>query len=274
MKVFENYLREYAEKFNLSRCDIEEIVSFACGCEKQNLITLSEAKFLDKENLVLNYLKKIKSGMPIEYVLGYKDFYSLRLNVTQDVLIPRHETEILVDKIVKRYKNTSKFTLFDVCCGSGAVGLSLKKVFEQADVYLSDISTSALRVAKDNAQTNDLEVNFLQGDLLKPFKNLKADLFVCNPPYVSDIEYEELSKGVRDYEPKLALLAQNNGFEFYQRLCSDLPYYLNSGALIAFEIGYNQKKILNSLFSKKPYHKLIFEKDFSGLDRFFFLEIE
>ena len=136
---------------------------------------------------------------------------------------------------------------WDICCGSGCLGIGLKKAHPHLDVTLSDLSAEALALAKKNADLNELSVNFLSGDLLAPFAGKKADLVLCNPPYVTEEEYASLDPEVKNYEPKMALLG---GLTFYQRLSQELPKYLNPGAKIFLEIGCTARKCgVKSFFS-------------------------
>lgn len=274
MAYAQSLVKFLKEKFHLTRLDVEDVLSFVFKCSKESLCLLSKSEFETKQNIVSEILSKKQQGHPLEYLLGFKTFYSLDLKVNHNVLIPRQETEILVDKVVKKLQGKPPSVIFDVCCGSGAIGLSLKKAFPKAQVYLSDISSEALDVARENAERNNLDVNVVQGDLLASLKGLSCDLFISNPPYIAYNEYSDLELSVKNFEPKIALCAGSQGYEFYERFSQQLPQFVNQGATMAFEIGFSQKNTLNTLFSRKPYHNLSFEKDFAGVDRFFFLEIE
>lgn len=217
-------------------------------------------------------LSRRAKGEPLAYIHGEVEFYHCKLKITPEVLIPRQETEILVDKIVQAlsHEDLKNKRLWDICCGSGCIGIALKKRFPELQITLSDISPEALKVARENAEKNGVEVRFLQGDLLTPFKNEKADFIVCNPPYVSAKEYPNLDKEVLDFEPRLALVGGEQGTEFYERLAKELPAHLNPHAKVWFEIGYQQGDEILRLFG----HQGKLEKDWSNQDRFFFLENE
>jgi release factor glutamine methyltransferase len=222
------------------------------------------------------YLNQNLRNKPIEYITKQVDFYNLDLFINENVLIPRVETELLVDLAVKEIKKTDykNKILFDVCSGSGAIGLSIKKTIPDLNVYLSDISDKALYVSKKNAKKNDVNVFFKKGDLLRPFKNLKADFIICNPPYISEDEYNNLDLSVKDYEPKLALIAKNRGLEFYQKLEKELLNHLNPCSKVFFEIGYMQKNDILNIFSNKIWKNKKIIRDYSNNDRFFFLELD
>ena len=192
------------------------------------------------------------------------------------MLIPRPETEILLDKacaFLKQHRLEGKVA-WDLCTGSGCLGIGLKKALPQLDVIISDFSEKALEIARGNAKRNTVLVETRQGDLLTVFKRQKADIILCNPPYVSDEEYNALDPCVRDFEPKEALVAGHDGLVFYRRLSRQLSHYLNSGALLFFEIGTGQGKAVKDLFSAPCWHNISIEKDWAGHERFFFLEFQ
>lgn len=141
-------------------------------------------------------------------------------------------------------------------------------------MVLSDISPQALQLAKENALLNNVEVSLLQGDLLKPFSGQKADYLVCNPPYIAARELAALEPEVRNFEPHLALIAGNSGLEFYERIAKELHNYLKAGAKAWFELGTGQGPAVCKLFSAQPWTQCRAEQDWSGHDRFFFLENE
>ena len=194
----------------------------------------------------------------------------------KNVLIPRVETEILVDLIAQKLgeENLDNKVLFDICTGSGCIGIALKKRFPKLKVFVSDISKKALNMAKINAEKNDVNIFFKLGDLFTPFKNLKADFIVSNPPYVSEEEFMYLEKEVKTFEPKKALIAKDSGLEFYKRIEKKIFQYANKNAKLFFEIGYTQKKDIINIFSSEKYVSKQVIKDFSKKDRFFFVEIE
>lgn len=270
---------EFLQKKGLqdARRSAEEIIAFVLSCKRLDLYLNHDLPLKEEElQHVRDLLKKRAQKVPLDYVLGSADFYGCKLKITSDVLIPRPETEILVDLAVKALQNedlTGK-VLWDVCCGSGCIGLALKRKLPVLAVTLSDLSANALSIAKENAQKNDLEVRFLQGDFLIPFGSEKADFVICNPPYVSEEEYKQISSEVRDFEPKLALVARKNGLEFYERLNAELPDRLKKGGKVFLEIGSAQGQAMTSIFCSPRWTKKQLLPDWAGHDRFFFLEIE
>ncbi|MCI0381556.1 MAG: peptide chain release factor N(5)-glutamine methyltransferase [Chlamydiae bacterium] len=228
---------------------------------------LEEKEVVDFRNLILERA----TGKPIPYIFGKMEFCDLTLEINSHVLIPRQETEILLHLVCKRLEkeNLQGKILFDLCSGSGCLGLGVKKRFPQLDVYLSDLSESALSLAKKNGEKNDIEVTFLQGDLLMPFKGKKANIVFCNPPYLSFSDFEKLDKEVKDFEPSSALLAGESGVEFYERLSKELPDYLHPNAQIFFEIGTGQGEKVKNFFTNSEWKNPTVEKDWAGHDRFF-----
>jgi release factor glutamine methyltransferase len=220
--------------------------------------------------LVENEVERIAQGEPLAYVLGNAHFYGHEFKVTKDVLIPRQETEILVNlvawEITKR--NMSHLTLWDLCTGTGCIGISLKKKFPSLEVVLSDMSEKALKIAEENARSNQVEVEIVQGDLFKPFQGRHADLIVSNPPYVTENEYLELDPSVKDYEPKSALVAADEGLYFYKQFAHEFAHFINPLGALWLEIGYQQSAKMKEIFQNPK----IFQ-DLAGHDRFIRVEI-
>ncbi len=259
------------------RRSAEELLSSVLGIQRMDLYLQHDRPLVESElEAIRPLLKRRAAGEPLEQILGECEFFHCRLALTSDVLIPRQETEILVDLVAKKLgeKPVSDRILWDLCTGSGCIGLSLKKAFPEMSVSLSDICPKALALAKKNAQANGLSVDFRQGDLLEPFFGEKADVILCNPPYISRAEYEALDPGVRDFEPRQALLAGERGTEFYDRLAKELPHFLRAGAQVFFEIGSTQGEAIQRIFNPCQWSRSSLLKDWAGKDRFFFLEIE
>lgn len=251
-----------------------------CHCLKinKNDLYLNWDKLISEndEKKFNEFVSRRAKNEPLDYILGEVNFYGCKFLVNSNVLIPRQETEILVDSITNLLskEDVNNKILFDICTGSGCIGISLKKKFNNLKVYLSDISKKALNVAKKNSEINNVEVFLKNGDFLKPFINLKADYIVCNPPYVSEEEYLILDDDVRNYEPKRALVAKDKGLEFYKKIEKEIFNFLNPKAKLFFEIGYAQKDDILNIFSAKKWKNPKVIQDFSHKNRFFFVEIE
>lgn len=227
-------------------------------------------KYLDSFKLE-DGLKRLENGEPVQYIVGNVQFFDLLLDVNPNVLIPRFETEELVDRLIKYINNYFKndIKILDIGTGSGCIALALKSKLNNAKVDACDISAEALNVARMNAKKNNLSVNFIESDL---FKNIDSryDVIVSNPPYIA--ENEEIMDIVFKNEPHLALFANNNGLYFYEEILKYARNYLNDKNIIAFEIGEKQYEAVKSIALKYfPNSKVVVEKDLQNRDRFVFI---
>ncbi len=222
-----------------------------------------------------NYLVRRGKGEPYAYIQGTAEFYSCQFSLNSAVLIPRQETEILVDKIANTLKqeNRQGKILWDLCCGSGCIGISLKKCHPELELVMSDICPEALLVAKKNMEANAVAGSVLQGNLFEAYAG-KCDYFVCNPPYISEKEYESLELEVKGYEPKKALVAEQDGLAFYHKIAVELKARLTPGGKAWMEIGYQQGRQVLEIFKEAGWRHCRLEKDWAGHDRFFSLENE
>lgn len=267
---------EYLKKHHIStaRRDADELLGFYLNLKRLDLYMQFDRPLEEKElTLFRESLMRRGKGEPLDYIFGKKQFFNLQLTITPAVLIPRQETEILLSRICEELK-TCKLedkVAWDICTGSGCLGLGLKKAFPQLRVFLSDLSPEALALAEKNRILNQLEVDLVQGDLLEPFIGKKADFILCNPPYISSQEYDKLEREVHDFEPKIALLAGSTGLEFYERLARELPLFLNPGGKVFFEIGASQGDAVKKLFMESCWNQVSIERDWAGHERFFFL---
>lgn len=203
---------------------------------------------------------------PIAYILGEKEFYGLSFEVNSNVLIPRPETEELVELVINSADKNS--SIIDIGTGSGCIAITLKHLANTLNISALDISENALKVAKNNAAAilgDDNLIDFINSDALIYSPSKKFDVLVSNPPYIDYQEKDTLSNDVKNYEPSLALFACNNGYEFYEKIYSRLDVLLNSGGKFFFEIGHQQEARLGQIFFDKD---VSFVKDMSGKSRF------
>lgn len=250
----------------------EELLSGALGIKRLDIYLQFDRPLIEAELVRCRQaLLRLAKREPWQYVWGEVEFYECKIRVTSAVLIPRQETEILVDLVAQELskKNLKGKVLWDICCGSGCIGIALKKKFPDLTVVLADISCEALSKAKENALLNQVEVELLQGDLLAPFEGKKGDFIVCNPPYIAEVEYAGLEPEVRNYEPRLALVAGPTGLEFYERLAKGLKRGLHSEGKGWFEIGSGQRQGIEHCFHKEGWGEPHFIKDWANHDRFF-----
>ncbi len=277
LKLSTSFLEE--RKIDRPRRSAEDILAFVLKCKRMDLYMQFDRPIVENElAAVRELIKRRAKGEPLEYLFGEAEFHTAdggcRIKIDRRVLIPRQETEILADLIVKRLKprDLSGLQLWELCTGSGYLGISLKKSLPGLSVTLSDISKDAIALASENAKANGAEVEILEGDLLAPFKGRSADFVVCNPPYVSESEFLNLDPSVRDYEPRIALVGGERGTEFYERLSRELPPFLKPKAEVFFEIGSNQGEAVKQIFSDPIWTSSQIINDWAGHPRFFFLE--
>lgn len=240
--------------------------------------SLELLNYLDQivENDIVNEYKKriesLKNNKPIQYVIGNVNFYGNSFLVNENVLIPRFETEELVENTLKYIEElfpNKKLKVIDLGTGSGCIGITLKKKNPNLDVTLLDISEKALEVAKNNAELLEVDVELIKNDMLKNITD-KYDIIISNPPYIKT--NEEIQDIVKNNEPHLALYAGEDGLDCYKKILKQAPNNLNSEFLIAFEIGETQaediKKIATTIF---PQATIISKKDMQDRDRMIFI---
>lgn len=281
MKSVQEVISELTQAFAVQeignpRRQAEEILCDLLDCSRVDLYTNFDRPLTEREwTLCREWTERRLRGEPLAYVCEKTQFYHCTIAVNRNVLIPRQETEILVDKIVKSLRSQDLVgkVLWDVCCGSGCIGIAIKKALPLLTVYASDCSEEALALTARNAADNGVELRCVKGDLLSPFHGQKAHYVVCNPPYISEAEYGGLSKEVRDYEPRLALVGGESGVEYYERLARELPAYLHPHGEVWLEIGYQQGEAVQKIFGGPPWKNQRVECDWAGHDRFFSAEM-
>ena len=217
----------------------------------------------EKIEKFLSFVEERKKRKPFQYIINKQNFYGLDFYVDENVLIPRFDTEVLVEKILKDNKDNN-FQILDLCTGSGAIAISLKKLGEYKSVKALDISEKALDIAKKNSRLNETTIDFICSDMFEKI-NGKFDIIVSNPPYIPSRDIEDLSLEVKDYEPKLALDGLEDGLYFYRIIAKEAKAYLKENGKIYLEIGYNQAKDIREIF--KEYNKIEVYKDLAGKDR-------
>jgi release factor glutamine methyltransferase len=223
-------------------------------------------------------VRRAGENEPIAYLVGKAEFYSLEIDVTPDCMIPRPETELLVERAIEFLRTRSGEQLVcDLCTGSGCIAVAIAKNFPNARIIATDISDAALKVAAANVKKYQLEtrVTLLCGDLFGPLLSQldteKFDLIVCNPPYVSGSEFETLARNVRDFEPKLALFAGADGLDVHRKVIENAGSFLKSGGALMLEIGYSQGPAVKELLEKTgALGDIKIEKDLHSNDRIVF----
>ena len=231
---------------------------------------LSEELSVEQENRYFDLINKnINEDTPLSHLVGFDYFYDRKFKVTKDVLSPRMETEELIYKVLEHIKNSPKssFRILDLCTGSGIIAITLKKeiVEKSTEIIASDISSEALTVAMENASYNRANVTFIKSDL---FDNIsgKFDLIISNPPYISYKDINTIKDNVLNYDPHLALFAEEDGIYFYRKIIENANQYLENNGVIFFEIGYDQKEKILELGKNNNFITTVY-KDINGRDR-------
>lgn len=214
-------------------------------------------------------IEEIIKGRPVQYVVGNVDFYGYEIDVDENVLIPRFETERLVELTIEKIKNMNKkVSILDIGTGSGCIAITLKKEID-CEVDAIDISDEALKIAKENAVKNDVKITFYKSNVLRNVSK-KFDVIISNPPYLT--EEDDVMDIVKNNEPHLALYAKDNGLYFYEEILKNCIYSIKDKFLIAFEIGCNQKEAVTKLAHLYLENvKVEAYQDYSGKDRYIFI---
>ena len=231
---------------------------------------ISEQLSKEKEELYFSLIDKhIEKNMPLSHLAGFEYFYDRKFKVTKDVLSPRMETEELIYKVIEYIKSINKnnIKILDLCTGSGIIGITLRKElgFKSLEVVASDISEEALKVAKENAIMNEAEVKFIQSDIFENI-NEKFDIIVSNPPYIAYNDKITMEDNVLNYDPHLALFAEEDGMYFYREIVENAKEYLEEDGLVFFEIGYDQREKILKLANENGFKAEVY-KDINGRDR-------
>lgn len=222
------------------------------------------------DDLSVSYAELLErrcKGEPIQYITGETEFYGLPFRVTPDVLIPRPETEHVVEKVIELASDFDAPRIVDVGTGSGAIAVALAHKLPQASIKATDISSRALALAEENAKRNGVSIRFLAGDLLAPVEGERFEIIVSNPPYVAMADRDSLDVEVREYEPAQALFAGDDGLDVYRRLIPSAFDALVCGGFVALEIGYGQSTALAELLTRADFGRIEFVPDLQGISR-------
>lgn len=263
LKQGEAFLREHGIEDAVT--DSWLLLAMACRIDR-NFYYLHMQKELpgEQKEAYETALKKRTEHIPLQHITGEQEFMGLPFLVNADVLIPRQDTEILVEEALKKAKPGMR--VLDLCTGSGCIIVSLLKIRSHLLGVASDLSAAALCVAKKNAGRNGVSPVFVQGDLFEPVKGT-FDLIVSNPPYIPTAEIEKLMPEVREHEPLLALDGKEDGLVFYKRIIEEGYPYLKPGGFLMFEIGCDQGKEVSARMEQAGYQDVKIVKDLAGLDR-------
>ena len=250
-----------------AQLDAEVLLCGVLKIKRNILATLRQEKISQEQfQQYQNYLNKRIKGEPVDYILGTSEFMGLTFKVNSNVLIPRPETELIVEQANKFIKENNFKHILDLCTGSGAIAVSVARYNDNISVTASDISSKALQVAKENAEINNVsnKIEFLESNMFINIIDKKFDIIISNPPYVTEEEYKGLKKELF-FEPKNAFLAGKDGLDFYRIIAENSARYLNPKGILLLELNANISLQIADLFNDFLFVKII--KDYSGLDR-------
>ncbi len=263
VKMLEETKKKFAEA-NIDESDAEWIYSLVLEVKRSELtsekvVSLSESKEIN------DIVRKRLAGRPLWYIIGDTEFYGCKIKVDERALIPRPETELLAEAVVKTVEDGDR--VLDMCTGSGCIAVAVAKhcANRGVSVTAADLSDAAIMLAKENAKENGVEINFVQSDLFSAVRG-RFNIIVCNPPYVKSGDIPFLQKEVREYEPKVALDGGADGLDFYRRLARVVRSYLAKDGMLILECGEGQTEEILKIFGKRDYAMVM--KDLSGVDRF------
>jgi release factor glutamine methyltransferase len=273
-----NWITQYFtdKKVDSPRLSAELLVSSVLSMSRIELYTQFD-KTISKDNLdkLHKLVKRTAENEPLSYLIGKTEFYSLELDIKKACLIPRPETELLVERAIDFLRGREgKQFICDLCTGCGCIAVAIAKNFADCEIIATDISSEALETAEQNIKKYKLtdRIKLLCGDLFDPLipqiESAKFDLIVCNPPYVTAADYEELTKNVKDYEPREALYGGIDGLDVYRRIVQRVDEFLKPDSALIMEIGYSQGPAVRELLEKTQiFSHINIEKDFSNNDR-------
>lgn len=258
--------REALQAAGIPEWDLDAwyLLEYAAHCTKNEYFLRPEKEVLPQEKqLYRTLIRKRSAHIPLQYLTGSQEFMGLSFFVDENVLIPRQDTEILVEEAIRALG--SGMRVLDVCTGSGCILLSLLKLCAGLEGTGTDLSEKALQVAGENARRLGVEASFVQGDLFEPVSG-KYDCIVSNPPYIASREVDALMEEVRDHEPRMALDGGEDGLYFYRKIAVQSPKYLNDRGRIFLEIGFDQGEAVAGLLAP-AFDEVRIVQDLAGLDR-------
>ena len=271
LKEILKYGKEELIKNNIEDASIiaKELAEYIFKITRAQMIANNDMEFSkDQTYNYINSIKKISTGIPIQYITNNQEFMNLNFYVDENVLIPQPDTEILVEEVINEYKE-KKCEILDLCTGSGAIAISLAKYINESNIVASDISMKALQIAKLNAEKNLVrkKIEFIESDMFDKIYKEDFDIIVSNPPYIKTKVIEELDKQVKN-EPYIALDGGADGLKFYKIIIENAYKYIKNEGKVFLEIGYDQKNELINLFKENNHYEDIYsKKDLGGNDR-------
>ena len=271
LKEILKYGKEELIKNNIEDASIiaKELAEYIFKITRAQLIANNDMEFSKNQtDNYINSIKKISTGIPIQYITNNQEFMNLNFYVDENVLIPQPDTETLVEEVINEYKE-KKCEILDLCTGSGAIAISLAKYINESNIVASDISMKALQIAKLNAEKNLVrkKIEFIESDMFNRIYKDDFDIIVSNPPYIKTKVIEKLDRQVKN-EPYIALDGGADGLKFYKIIIENAYKYIKNEGKVFLEIGYDQKNELINLFKENNHYENIYsKKDLGGNDR-------
>ena len=248
-----------------AKLDARLLLEELCGTDRNDLLVHGDRPVTEQqENSYVNYIELRSRHIPLQHITGYQEFMGLRFKVTPDVLIPRQDTETLVEEVLKNLHDGMR--ILDLCTGSGCILLSLLRYSNDCVGVGADLSKKALAVAEENAGALGLMAEFVQGDLFEPVTG-KFEIIVSNPPYIPSNVIPTLMEEVREHDPLMALDGKEDGLYFYREITGKASEYLYPGGMLFLEIGCEQAGAVTELMKNAGYRDVTVCKDLAGLDR-------
>ena len=267
------YSQELENISDTPRLDVEILLEKALGNVDSLYIRLNLNKELtqEQEDLFNTFIQDRLKGRPVAYIVGNREFMGLDFYVQEGVLIPRPDTEPLVEELIELCRGKENLNILDIGTGSGAITISLAKYLNTSKVKSFDISDIALEVGKKNAISNEVDdrVEFIKSDLFSSIENksIQFDVIVSNPPYIPKKDIETLHIQVKDYEPYIALEGGEDGLDFYRSITEQSRMYLKENGILAYEVGHDQAQDVSEIMKSNGYTKIYTKKDLQGIDR-------
>ncbi len=265
---------EYLEKKDVesARANAEILLAEILNCKRLDLYLTFDKPLKENElNLYREFIRKRGMRIPLQYIVGNVEFFGFKLIVNENVLIPRPETEQLVEKIIQDYTGIENLTILDIGVGSGNISIALSNNLKNCKVVGIDISEKALEIAKVNSEKYSAakKIDFKLFDIFKDdLINLgKFDLIISNPPYISNQEFEKLEPELKNFEPRIALTDSSDGISFYKKIISSSKVLLNINGKLYFEMGKDQFQRIHNLMNENRFKNINIIKDYSGIER-------
>lgn len=265
-QVYQSLCRELSELQD-GAFEAGELLKFVCNVTNSDLLLGEKSVTKEQLETLQNMLQKRKSGYPLQYIIGEWEFYGFPFFVGEGVLIPRADTEVLVNTALDYAKGKQNLKIIDLCSGSGCIAITLKKLLPDSRVFALEKSEAAIQFLKKNINKNDVEITFLQDDALNP-QTMESDfdIIVSNPPYLTKQDMQSLQKEV-SFEPAMALYGDEDGLLFYKELTKIWTPRLKKGGLLAYEIGIHQENDVSDILLANGYNTICNHKDLCDIIR-------